>query len=63
MSNNKLAKKKSIAEKIAEKTHTSKRIAMQNINYYQAACKNKDFLNNLSNEFDLNEDEVAWLTK
>ncbi len=54
------AKKKDIAEKLAKVTHTSKRVAMQQIPYIQSifhAHKGTD----MGKELDLTEEEVEWL--
>ena len=50
------AKKKSIAEKIADKTHTSVKQSLKNFEYY------KRFIDNgISEELELNDEEVIWL--
>ena len=58
-------KKKSIAAKIAEKTHSSqKEILKDTLPYLQVAFKkNKDFRNDLIKELDLSKEEVEWLRK
>ncbi len=58
-------KKKAIAEKIAERIHTSKKEALKNtLPYIQVAFKkNKKFREELSKELDLSEEEVEWLKK
>jgi replication factor C large subunit len=58
-------KKKAIAEKIAEKTHTSTKEALKaTLPYLQVSFKkNKDFRNELINELDLSKEEVEWLKK
>jgi replication factor C large subunit len=58
-------KKKAIAEKIAEKTHTSTKEALKaTLPYLQVSFKkNKDFRNELINELDLSKEEVEWLRK
>ena len=58
-------KKKAIAEKIGEKTHTSTKEALKNtLPYIQYSFKrNKDFRNELINELDLSREEVEWLKK
>lgn len=65
MLNNANAKRKSISEKIALKTHMSKKgVFRESISYYKMiAKKDKDFLNSLVNEFELDEDEAAWMVK
>lgn len=54
-------KKKAIAEKVAEGTHTSTRRVLQEFSFYLRACRNKKFLESFADEFDLNADEVSWL--
>jgi replication factor C large subunit len=58
-------RKKSIAAKIAERTHTSTRKALRDsLPYLQIAFKkNKDFRNSLIRELDLSNEEVEWLGK
>jgi len=62
ISNNKLAKKKSIAAKVAEKTHTSQREAMQStVPFLKVAFKNKTFAQDAIDFYDLDDVEVEWL--
>ncbi len=58
-------KKKAIAEKIAERTHSSKKEVLKDtLPYLQVAFKkNKDFRNQLTNELDLSMEEVEWMRK
>jgi len=58
-------KKKAIAERIAEKTHSSKKeVIKTTLPYIQATFKkNKDFRDELTNELDLSREEVEWLRK
>jgi orotate phosphoribosyltransferase-like protein len=58
-------KKKAIAEKIAEKTHSSKKEVLKNtLPYLQVSFKkNKIFREELTNELDLSMEEVEWLRK
>ncbi len=58
-------KKKAIAEKIAEKTHSStKEVIKDTLPYLQVAFKkNKTFRDGLIKELDLNREEVEWLRK
>lgn len=58
-------KKKAIAEKIAERIHTSKKEALKNtLPYLQVAFKkNKEFRNQLTKELDLSLEEVEWMVK
>ena len=58
----KAAKKKAIAEKIASKTHSSKKeILKSTMPYLPVMFKNKDMKNKIINELDLDEEEVEWL--
>ncbi|MBN2422021.1 replication factor C large subunit [Candidatus Woesearchaeota archaeon] len=63
--NMKNMKKKAIAEKIAEKTHTSKKRVMQDtLPYLHHIFKsNKELSDKLANELDLEKEEVEWLKK
>jgi len=55
-------KKKAIAEKIAEKTHSSKKeIIKSTMPYLSLMFKNKEMRNNIINGLDLDEEEVEWL--
>ena len=55
-------KKKAIAEKIAEKTHSSKKeILKSTMPYLPVMFRNKEMKNNITKELDLNEEEVEWL--
>jgi len=58
-------KKKAIAEKIAEKTHSSTKETIKNtLPYLQFTFKkNKDFREKLTEELDLSKEEVEWLKK
>jgi replication factor C large subunit len=57
-------KKKSIAGKIAGKTHTSVREVIKSMPYYQAMFKkNKKFAEKMIGEFSLDDEEVEWLRK
>lgn len=60
--NQKAAKKKAIAEKIAIKTHSSKKeILKSTMPYLPLMFKNTKMGNNLINYLDLNEEEIGWL--
>ena len=62
--NQKSMKKKAIAAKIAEKTHTSAREMLKNMPYIQIIYKkNKDMANQITKEFELDKEEVQWLRK
>lgn len=64
MANQRYAKRKSIAEKIAEKTHCSTRVALNStLPYMQKAFSNKRFAEEFSDYLDLGEDEIGWLKK
>ena len=58
-------KKKAIAEKIAERTHSSKKEVLKDtLPYLQVAFKkNKIFREQLTNEFDLSMEEAEWMRK
>ncbi|MBU0460846.1 MAG: replication factor C large subunit [Nanoarchaeota archaeon] len=60
--NMKYAKRKEIASKLAAKTHTSKRVAMEQIPYFQAMFR-KEVNPDLVHELDLTDEEVEWLRK
>ncbi|MBU4493031.1 MAG: replication factor C large subunit [Nanoarchaeota archaeon] len=63
--NMKYQKRKSIASKIAEKTHTSSKRALQDTLPYLSLIfkKNKELSGKLAKEFELDKDEVEWLKK
>ncbi len=56
-------KKKAIAFKIAEKTHTSTKQVLKNIDYFKQMFKNNEMAGELIKYLDLNRDEVEWLRK
>jgi len=57
-------KKKAIAAKIAEKTHSSTREVIKDIEYFKLIFKkNKEMAKGISEYLDLDKDEVAWLKK
>jgi len=56
------AKKKEIAEKLALRTHTSKKVAREQIPYLQTIFRNSGG-EGIAEELDLSEDEVEWLRK
>ena len=58
-------KKKAIAEKIAERIHTSKKEALKDtLPYLQVAFKkNKEFREKLTDELDLSREEAEWMVK
>ena len=60
--NQKSAKKKGIAEKIAMKTHSSKKeILKSTMPYLPIIFSNKEMGNNIIDYLDLDEEEVEWL--
>ena len=63
--NNKYAKRKSVALKIAEKTHCSLHDAIQSsVPYFKVIFqKNKKMSQKLADEFQFDEEEVEWLEK
>jgi len=63
--NMKYQKRKSIASKIAEKTHTSSKKALQDTLPYLSVIfkKNKELSGRLARQFELDKDEVEWLKK
>ena len=57
-------KKKAIAEKIAQKTHTSSREILKNIEYYKIIFKeDMKAADPIAHELDLNKDEIDWMKK
>ena len=58
-SNMRNANKKSISEKLAKYTHTSKKQIINEFNYYVNFLKNKDIMNELK----LSEEEILYLKK
>ena len=57
-------KRKAIAEKIAETTHSSVKDIVKDIPYLQVIFKNnKKMAYSISEELDLNKEEVGWLKK
>ena len=62
--NRALAKRKSIAEKIAAATHASTRRVLQDtMPYYRAACRKKAFRDAMAAQFDLDSEEIEWLAR
>lgn len=56
------AKRKMIAEKLGAHMHCSKRVAFSQIDYLRVMCqKDKKFLERLSAQLDLGEEEQTWL--
>ncbi|MDP3990307.1 MAG: replication factor C large subunit [archaeon] len=58
----KFAKKKEIASKLAERTHTSKKVAIQQIPYLQEIFRHRSE-GKIFEELDLSSEEVEWLRK
>lgn len=59
-----LAKKKDIAGKIAEKTHSSKKEILKNtMPYLPVMFSNREMRNSIIKDLDLNEEEVEWIGK
>lgn len=56
-------KKKAVAQKIAEKTHAGSRDILQDIELYKLIFKDKDLAAEMTEELDLNQDEVAFLKR
>ncbi|MBW2983091.1 replication factor C large subunit [Candidatus Woesearchaeota archaeon] len=64
MANQKYRKKKAIAEKIADATHASVNESLRDVPYLKAVFeKNKRQAEVLAEAYDLDEEEVAWLSK
>ena len=67
MANRKYQKRLAIAEKIADKTHSSKKEVVKNTYPYIkeifARGKDKDMISGLIDEFELSDDEVSYLKK
>ena len=60
---NKLMRKKSIAEKLALKQHSSLEEAEQNVIFLKVMMKNKDYKDKIVEELGLTKEEVEWLEK
>jgi len=56
------AKKKEIATKLAERTHVSNKVAMEQIPYLQTIFANSN-AGNIAEELELTDEEVAWLIR
>ncbi|MEM4336776.1 MAG: replication factor C large subunit [Candidatus Woesearchaeota archaeon] len=62
LANQKYSKRKAIASKIAEKTHTSTSETIKNFWYFQIIFqKNKKMANAIAEEIGLDKEEVEWL--
>ncbi|MBI2663763.1 replication factor C large subunit [Candidatus Woesearchaeota archaeon] len=62
MANMRYNKRKNIAEKIAESTHTSAKKVIQEMHYYKNMIRSS-YGSKLAAEFNLDEGEVEWLLK
>ena len=56
-------KKKAIAAKIAEKTHTSTKQVLKNIDFFRTMFKNKEMGEKIAEDLDLAKEEIDWLKK
>jgi replication factor C large subunit len=56
-------KKKAIAKKIADHTHTSTKNIIPQIDYFKTIFKNKEMATKLTKQLDLSKEEVEWLKK
>jgi replication factor C large subunit len=63
IANQKNAKRKAIAAKIASKVHTSSRQMFANMPYIISMMKNEEMNSKIVKEFELNEEEVEWLER
>ena len=62
--NQKSMKKKAIAEKIASKTHSSKKEILKNMMpYLPVMFRNQKMRGSISRELNLDEEEIKWLEK
>ncbi|MFC1697512.1 replication factor C large subunit [Nanoarchaeota archaeon] len=61
--NMKYNKRKEISRKIAEKTHTSTKQTIKNFHYFKTMFKNKKFSMQLTEELELDKDEINYLLK
>jgi replication factor C large subunit len=57
----KYAQRKSVAKKLAEKTHTSTRKAITTMSYFPMLFKDKTLATSLASELKLDEEEIDWL--
>ena len=62
MANSRYNKRKNIAEKIADKTHTSASKVIQDIHYFKTMIKNSSS-DEIANELNLDQEEVEWIRK
>ena len=65
IANQKNAKRKAVAEKIAEKTHTSTKEAIKNMPYIRRIFKDsgKEFIDWNSEHYKLEKEEIEWLVR
>ncbi len=62
----KWAKRKEIAEKLAKATHTSRKVAFEQVPYVQVIIRkerNREKAATIARELDLSEEEVEWMRK
>jgi replication factor C large subunit len=63
MANQKNAKKKAIATKMAAKMHTSTKVILGQMPYILAMMKDKKTLKKITEEYELGEEEIEWIKK
>jgi len=63
MANQKNAKKKAIASKMASKMHTSTKVILAQMPYIISMTKNRELLKKISEEYDFEEEEILWLKR
>jgi replication factor C large subunit len=64
MANQRYAKRKAIAEKVAEKTHTSVKAALRDtVPFLSPIYRNRQMSDGISDFLELSNDEVAWLRR
>jgi len=65
IANQKNAKRKAIAEKIADKTHISTKESIKNMQYIRLIFKNsgKKFVEKNADNFKLEKEEIEWMTR
>lgn len=63
MANQKNAKRKSIASKLASHTHTSAKGAFHEVPYIKALAKDKELIDKIAEELKLEKEEIEWLKK
>ena len=63
IANAKNMKRKAIAEKLAEETHTSSKKAFKDIFFLKSMFKNKEMATAITKDLDLEKEEIDWLKK